>query len=103
MTVLRDSESLPEHLLMHNVSWELYERLLRETEGQNLRFTYDYGVLEITSPLSEHEQAKIMIGRFIFILALELNIPIASYGSTTPEAQGAAQGCRAGRMLLRRA
>ena len=83
MTITAEVESWPEHVVFNNVSWELYERLLRETREQNLRFTYDDGVLEIMSPLAEHEKYKGLIKRMIDAISEELSIPISSYGSTT--------------------
>lgn len=70
--------------LLHNISWETFETLLRETgEDRGSRFAYDGSTLEIMTPLLEHENPKINFDRFIFILAEELNIEIKSAGSTT--------------------
>src|SRR5258706_240581 len=46
-----------DHLVLHGVSWELYEHLLREIGERPLRITYDNGELEIMSPLPEHVAA----------------------------------------------
>jgi Uma2 family endonuclease len=83
MTLAVEAETFPQHVVLWDVSWELYQKLLRETREQNLRFTYDDGVLEIMSPLPEHEQIKTTIGGFIEILALELDVAMAPLGSTT--------------------
>ncbi|MFN6476338.1 Uma2 family endonuclease [Nostoc sp. DedQUE07] len=70
--------------VLQNISWETFEALLRDTgENRGSRFAYDCGVLEIMTPLFEHENPKIQFGRFILVLAEELGIEIISAGSTT--------------------
>ncbi|MBG1263244.1 Uma2 family endonuclease [Nostoc commune] len=70
--------------VLHNVSWETFEALLRDTgEDRGSRFAYDCGVLEIMTPLFEHENPKIQFDRLIFALAVELKTKIRSAGSTT--------------------
>ncbi|BBD69254.1 hypothetical protein NIES4072_34170 [Nostoc commune NIES-4072] len=70
--------------VLHNISWETFEALLRDTgEDRGSRFAYDCGVLEIMTPLFEHENPKIQFDRFILVLAEELGIEIISAGSTT--------------------
>jgi Uma2 family endonuclease len=69
--------------VLHDVSWEFYEQALREVGDQHIFLTYDRGELEIMAPSSYHEIYKKLIARFIEILTLELDIPIASAGSTT--------------------
>ncbi|MBE9212571.1 Uma2 family endonuclease [Plectonema cf. radiosum LEGE 06105] len=70
--------------VLHNISWETFETLLKETgEDRASQFAYDGSTLEIMTPLFEHENPKINFDRFIFILAEEMNIEIKSAGSTT--------------------
>ncbi|MHC5729749.1 MAG: Uma2 family endonuclease, partial [Nostoc sp.] len=70
--------------VLQNVSWETFEALLRDTgEDRGSRFAYDCGVLEIMTPLFEHENPKSNFGNFIIALAEELGIEIRSAGSTT--------------------
>ncbi|MHC5595713.1 MAG: Uma2 family endonuclease [Nostoc sp.] len=70
--------------VLHNISWETFEALLRDTgEDRGSRFAYDCGVLEIMTQLFEHENSKIQFNRFILVLAEELEIEIRSAGSTT--------------------
>jgi Uma2 family endonuclease len=47
------------------------------------RLTYDRGVLEIMSPLPEHERPADMLGRFVMILTEELQLAAVSGGSST--------------------
>ncbi|HEY2588123.1 MAG TPA: Uma2 family endonuclease [Tepidisphaeraceae bacterium] len=72
-----------QHIVLHDVSWGFYERLLREIGDRPLRVTYNNGSLEIMAPLASHEMWKTIIGRMIEILTLELNIPMLPLGSTT--------------------
>jgi Uma2 family endonuclease len=70
--------------VLHNISWETFEALLRDTgEDRGSRFAYDCGVLEIMTPLFEHENPKSNFGNFIIALAEELGIELRSAGSTT--------------------
>jgi Uma2 family endonuclease len=70
--------------VLHNVSWETFEALLRDTgEHRGSRFAYDCGILEIMTPLFEHENPKSNFGNFIIALAEELGIEVRSAGSTT--------------------
>ena len=79
--------------VLHNVSWETFEALLRDTgEDRGSRFAYDCGVLEIMTPLFEHENPKIQFDRFILVLAEELGIEIISAGSTTLKRRIAKRG-----------
>jgi Uma2 family endonuclease len=81
-----------QHLLLENVSWELYEKLLREVGDRPLRMTYDNRRLEMMSPLPEHEEVKKLIDALIRALTIELDIEVKSLGSTTFHRQDKAQG-----------
>ncbi|WP_375509445.1 Uma2 family endonuclease [uncultured Nostoc sp.] len=79
--------------VLDNVSWETFEALLKDTgEDRGSRFAYDCGVLEIITPLFEHENPKIQFDRFIFALAVELKTKIRSAGSTTLKRKPIAKG-----------
>ncbi|HEY9833537.1 MAG TPA: Uma2 family endonuclease [Stenomitos sp.] len=79
--------------VLHNISWETFETLLKETgEDRGSRFAYDCGILEIMTPLYEHENPKIQFDRFVVALAEELGIEIKSAGSTTLKRKIAKRG-----------
>lgn len=79
--------------VLQNISWETFEALLRDTgEDRGSRFAYDCGVLEIMTPLFEHENPKIQFDRLIFALAVELKTKIRSAGSTTLKRQPITKG-----------
>ena len=70
--------------VLQNISWETFETLLAETgEHRGSRFAYECGILEIMSPLIEHESYKSIFGNLVIVLAEELGIEIKSAGSTT--------------------
>src|SRR4051812_13714127 len=71
------------HIVLENITWETYERLLREAGERHIRMTYDDGDLEIMTLSFGHENVGELIGVLISFLAFELNIPIRSGGSTT--------------------
>jgi Uma2 family endonuclease len=81
-----------QHFVLEGASWELYERLLKDIGNRPIRVTYDRGRMEIMSPLPEHERPIAWIGRLIEALSLELEIPLASFGSTTFRRRDKAKG-----------
>ncbi|MCF4966133.1 Uma2 family endonuclease [Nostoc sp. CMAA1605] len=82
--MLIQSTPAEQRTVLHNVSWETFEALLRDTgENRGSRFAYDCGTLEIMTPLFEHENPKSNFSNLIIVLAEELDIEIRSAGSTT--------------------
>lgn len=80
-TVLSPPE---QRVILHNVSWETYERLLTDLQGSSApRLTYDRGTLEIMSPSSEHERYNRTIAQVVEELAVETDIDLDNLGSTT--------------------
>jgi Uma2 family endonuclease len=69
--------------VLHNVSWETYEALLRERGNDGPRMAYDRGELEIMSPSPKHEKLKKVVARLVEAYSEELAIDIGSTGSTT--------------------
>jgi Uma2 family endonuclease len=72
-----------EHVLLYDVSWEAYERLLEVLGNRRFRHTYIGGVLEIMSPHFQHEWLKKALARIIETVTLQLGIPLRCAGSTT--------------------
>ncbi len=71
-------------VLLNNVSWETYERLVAEIENPGIRLTFDRGTLEIMSPISQrHERLKCLLSCLIDVLTVELDMPRRTLGSTT--------------------
>jgi Uma2 family endonuclease len=80
---LIDSTEPLEHVVMYDVSWETYEKLLEAFEERRFPHTYVDGTLEITTISHEHEWLKKILARFIENLSMELKVRITSSGSTT--------------------
>jgi len=69
-------------ILLHNVSWETFERLLADIgDRRNTLFHYLNGTLEIMSPLSLHEGSNRFIDDLIRAFADELEIDLRKLGS----------------------
>ena len=71
-------------VILNNVSWETYDKLQADLANQSsARLTYDRGTLEIMSPSNEHEIYNRTIALLVEVLAEEMEIDIASLGSST--------------------
>lgn len=74
------------------VPWETYVALRDAVDTPGVRMTYCEGELEIMSPLPEHEDAKKTIARLIEMYAIERDVPLYAYGSTTFRLAAKARG-----------
>ncbi|MBD1937304.1 Uma2 family endonuclease [Microcoleus sp. FACHB-68] len=82
--MITTSTPAEQRTILKNISWPTFEAILRDTgEDRGWRFAYDGEILEIMTPLYEHENPKIQLDRLIVILAEELGIEIKSAGSMT--------------------
>jgi Uma2 family endonuclease len=73
-----------QRVLLRNISWETYERLLDERGDSRVpRLAYDRGDLEIMSPSSEHESVAYFVGLLVAVLAEEMRVNAYGAGSTT--------------------
>jgi len=73
-----------QRVVIHDVSWESYERLLDDIgDNPTPRVTYFEGEIELMSPSPQHEGISRFVGRLIDALSEELDLPIAGYGLTT--------------------
>jgi Uma2 family endonuclease len=83
-------------LLLKDVSWQMFEKILEELgETRAARVSYSTGMLEIMTPLPEHEADKVIIGDLVKALLEELNIDFWSLGSTTFKNEEMAQAVEA--------
>jgi Uma2 family endonuclease len=80
-------------VILHNSSWETYERLIEE-RGENRvpRFAYDRGELEIMSPSTEHESIAYYIGLLVAVFAEEVGVDLYGVGSTTFDREDLGRG-----------
>ncbi len=78
------STSLDQTVVLRDVSWETYEKLLADLADSSApRLTFDHGTLEIMSPTAEHERLNRLIASFVEEASIALGIDVESFGSTT--------------------
>jgi Uma2 family endonuclease len=71
-------------IVLSGIRWETYQDLVLDlAETPSKRLTYDQGILEIMTPLPEHEASKRLLGRLVESATEELGLEICSLGSTT--------------------
>jgi Uma2 family endonuclease len=84
------------HVILHNISWETYERLLYEQQDSgSTRLTYDRGSLEIMILSLQHERLKHTLATLVEVIAEERNLDLEGAGSTTFRRADAARGFEA--------
>jgi len=84
-----DDTSIEDHIVvLHDVSWEDYERLI-EMRGDHSapRINYLEGEAEIMSPSKDHEQIKSYIGHLLEAWCIDRDIEITPVGSWTLKKQ----------------
>ena len=72
-----------QRVVVHGVDFRTYSAVRDLLDGPGIRLTYLCGALEIMSPSRRHEDIKTRIGRLIELYALEREIALYGYGSTT--------------------
>lgn len=73
-------------LLLKNVSWQQFQDILENLgESRSARLSYSQGMLEIMTPLPEHEDDKVILGDFVKAILEEMDVEFRSLGSTTFE------------------
>src|SRR5262249_10983294 len=82
----------PQRIVLNRVSWRDYENFLEAMACQNIRSTYDRGVLEIMSPLPLHETLKHLFGMLFLALGEEFDLMIRGLGSSTFRKEAAGRG-----------
>lgn len=81
---IESPEPAAQSVILKGVSWDTYDRLLREHEDvSNPRFAYDRGTLQIMVTSFEHEALNRLIARLFETIAEELGIDYVNAGSTT--------------------
>jgi Uma2 family endonuclease len=72
-----------QRLVLYDVPWERYGRLLRAFDDRHVRLTYDQGTLEIMTLSHKHEGYSYLMGRFVDVLTEECGLPVKAGRSTT--------------------
>jgi Uma2 family endonuclease len=70
-------------VVLYGVEWKTYCALRELFDSPGVRMTYLKGALEIMSPSRRHEGYKKRIARLVELFALERDVPLSGYGSTT--------------------
>jgi Uma2 family endonuclease len=92
-TMTRPPTPVTQTVILHNISWTTYQRLLAEHEGrQSPRFVYDRGDLEIMVLSFEHEQFNRLLADLFTQIAVEMEIEFINAGSTTFNRQDLTRG-----------
>jgi Uma2 family endonuclease len=82
-----------QRVLLNDINWQEFESILEDLgEHRSARVAYEDGILEIMTPLPEHESDKVLIGDLIKALLEELEIDFWQLGSTTFKNQLMNQG-----------
>jgi Uma2 family endonuclease len=76
-------ENPQEHMVLRNISWDAFERILDDVGETHHRVTYQDGDLEFMTISFEHEHYGEWIGKLILFVAIEMRMPLCSGGSTT--------------------
>ena len=83
-TVLSPPQAAERRVVLHNISWATYQRLLDElADCSTPRLTYDRGELEIRSPPAKHEDVNESIKLLVNAFAEETGLVLRGLGSTT--------------------
>lgn len=81
-----------QRVLLFGVPWEAYVTFRDAVDTPGVRMTYIEGLLEIMTPLPAHDYAKTTIARLVEMFAIERDIPLYGYGSTTFRSAAKARG-----------
>lgn len=84
-----------QQLLLHDVPWRKYLRLMSDVEEYHVRVTYDRGALELMTLSHEHENEAYLLGRLVDVLTEELGLPVKGGKSTTFKRRKSVKGLEA--------
>jgi len=76
-------ESPQEHMILRNIGWKAFERILDDIGETHHRVTYQDGNLEFMTISFEQEHFGEWIGTLILFVAIEMHMPLCRGGSTT--------------------
>ncbi|HAC65199.1 MAG TPA: hypothetical protein DCF68_17135 [Cyanothece sp. UBA12306] len=77
--------TIPENrVILNQITWETFKQLLEELGNKrSSRLAYNQGILEIMTPLGEHEHSKCFIDILVRQISIELDLNIKAMGSLT--------------------
>ncbi|HEX3449597.1 MAG TPA: Uma2 family endonuclease [Isosphaeraceae bacterium] len=79
-------------VILHDVTWNQYEAMLRIVGERPIRVTYDTGTMELFMPSLGHESDAYLLGRMVDMLTEELEISMMGGGTTTHKRQDLDKG-----------
>lgn len=85
-------EPTAQHMVLYDLSWDAYSKLLDALGDRRLRHTYQDGTLEMMSPSEKHDRIARFLGRIIQTASLEYGLKIRSVGSATRRSKQLARG-----------
>ena len=91
-----DDPNMDHIVVLHDVTWEDYERLL-EMRGDHSapRISYLEGEVEIMSPSRDHEQIKSYIGHLLETWCIDRGMQVSPFGSWTLKRKAKKSGAEA--------
>lgn len=81
-----------QRLVLYGISWPAYRAIADALGEQPVHLTYDRGALEFMTLSPEHERYKSLLGILVNVLAEELDVRIASFGSMTHQREDLQRG-----------
>jgi Uma2 family endonuclease len=72
-----------QRFVLSGITWPAYVAFADLLDGQHVRVTYDRGRLEFMTPSPEHERSKHLLALLLAVVAEEMDIDIAGFGSMT--------------------
>jgi Uma2 family endonuclease len=70
-------------VLLHGISWAVYQKLRDDLGDSPVHLTYDDGLLEIEVPSKRHEELKALANELVIALLQTARIDYLALGSTT--------------------
>ncbi|MEY4515540.1 MAG: hypothetical protein RLZZ450_7662 [Pseudomonadota bacterium] len=77
------AEPHEDRILLEGIPWWQYLAIREATENRGLKLSYLDGDLEIMSPSDLHEESKKLLARLLETWAVERDIDLRGFGSTT--------------------
>src|SRR4051812_36781744 len=92
MPVVEARPTTEQRFVLGGIDWASYVKIGEGIGERRVRVTYDQGRLELMTLSTRHEAWKSFVGRLIAVLAEELGIDIACFGSFTMQREDVERG-----------
>lgn len=81
-----------QRFVLRAIDWQTYRAISEALTGHHVHLAYDRGRLEFMTSSPSHANYGRLLGRFIFVLAEELRLPISSCGDMTCDREDLERG-----------